>query len=47
MRLYELVVMGSILVLCAAGVVWLFKDMARQLKAYEERCESLDDDKEE
>ncbi len=33
MRLYEIIVMGSILVLCGAGVAWLFIDMHKQLKA--------------
>lgn len=40
MRMYELIVMGSMLVLCGAGLVWLIVDMNKQLKAYAERCES-------
>lgn len=33
MRLYEIIVMGSILVLCGAGIAWLFVDMHKQLKS--------------
>lgn len=44
MRLYELVVMGSILVLCGAGITWLFVDMHRQFKALAERCESREEE---
>jgi len=46
MRLYEVLVMGSILVLCASGVIWLLKDLYRQIKTYEERCESIEEKEE-
>lgn len=47
MKLYEVLVMGSTLVLCALGVIWLLKDLYRQIETYEERCESSEDNKEE
>lgn len=40
MELFEIVVMGSILVLCGAGIAWLLVDMHKQLKAYEKQEEN-------
>lgn len=47
MRMYELVIMGIILSGCGVSVAWLLVDLFRQLKAYEERCEGLEEDEEE
>lgn len=45
MKLYELVIMLVILCGCTGMIGWFLRDMYKQLKAYEERCESLEEDK--
>ena len=47
MRIFELVIIGIILSGCAGFIYWALIDMFRQLKAYEERCEGLEEDEEE
>lgn len=47
MKNYELVIVGLVLVGCGAFLYWALRDMFMQLKAYDERCESLDEDDEE
>ena len=44
MRIFELVIIGIILSGCAGCVCWALRDLYRQLKALDERCESLEDD---
>lgn len=46
MRIFELVIIGIILSGCVGCVCWALRDMYKHLKAYEERCESLEDDEE-
>ena len=43
MKLYELVIMLVILGGCTGMICWFLRDMYNQLKAYEERCESLEE----
>lgn len=44
MKLYELVIMLVVLGGCIGMIGWFLIDMHKQLKAFEERCESLEED---
>ena len=41
----ELVAVVSTLIVCGLGVTWLIYDLQKQIKTYEERCESKEEDK--
>lgn len=42
----ELLCVGITLVICGLGVAWLIYDLHNQIKSYEERCESLEEEEE-
>lgn len=44
MKLYELIIMLVIIGGCTGIIGWFLRDMYKQLKADEERCESLEED---
>ena len=40
----ESIIITAILAGCGAGICWLIRDLQLQIKAYEERCESLEEE---
>lgn len=46
MRTFELIIVGLIITGCAGFIGWALRDLTLQIKALQERCESLEEDDE-
>lgn len=46
MRVFEIIIICIIISGCAGFICWALRDLTLQIKALQERCESLENDEE-